>query len=82
MVSLFNYKKTQKTRNDVTYMSIIEPGEYDCKEEKIRVSNFTMHSKNMGGGEVVSSESSTNGWVPLNPHSIDHILWKFACGKR
>lgn len=82
MVSLFDYKKAQKTINGVTYMSIIEPGEYDCKKDKIQVLNFTMYSKNMGEGKVVSSESSTNGWVPLNPHSIDHILWKFACGKK
>ncbi len=83
MVSLFDYKKVQKTRNGVTYRSIIEPGEYDCKEEKIRVLNFSVHSKNMGGGKVISSEffSSSDEWIPLDTDSVDHILWKFACGK-
>lgn len=84
MRSLANYDKTpQKTGTGIAYLSTIESGEYNCKEDKVRVLFISRYSKNMGGGKIVSRSSPffTENWVQLTPDSIDHILWKHACGK-
>ena len=81
MSSLSDFKTTQKTRNGIAYLSLIEPGEYECKEEKMRASSFSMYNKNMGDGKMVYGESFTKeGWIPVNSGNVDHVLWKFACG--
>ncbi len=84
MRSLSDYKTLQKTRNGIAYLSTIEPGEYDCNEEKVRALSAFRYSKNMGSGKMVSRSSSflNENWAQLVPGNIDHVLWKHACGKK
>jgi len=64
------------------YLSTKDQNEYDCKEAKLRRRASSQHSKNMGGGKVVYSDSYTSKWKPVPPDSGLEILWKFACVKR
>ena len=64
------------------YLSTKDQNEYDCKEAKWRRRASSQHSKNMGGGKVVYSDSYTTRWKPVPPDSGIEILWKFACIKR
>ena len=64
------------------YMSTKDQNEYDCKEMKVRRRASSEHSKNMGGGKVVYSDSYTSRWKPVPPESGLEILWKFACIKK
>lgn len=64
------------------YLSTKDQNEYDCKEVKLRRRASSQHSKNMGGGKVVYSDSYTTRWKPVPPDSGIEILWKFACTKR
>ncbi len=82
MPNLSDYKTPKKTRNGITYSSMIEPVRYDCKEGKLQALSLAMYSKNMGNGKMVFSESFTKEWIPVDTDSIDHVLWKFACGKK
>lgn len=82
MQNLSDYKTAQKAKNGIAFLSTIEPGEYDCKGEKIRALSLSLYSKNMGDGKMVYSESFPEVWIPANTDNIDHILWKFACGKK
>ena len=74
--------KTAKKDMGAMYMSTKDQNEYDCKEEKFRRRAFSEHSKSMGGGEVVYSDSFTTKWKPVTPESGIQILWETACGKR
>jgi len=82
MQNLSDYRAAQKAKNGIIFLSTIEPGEYDCKDKKIQALSLSLYSKNMGGGNIVYSESFPKVWIPANTDSIDHILWKFACGKK
>lgn len=64
------------------YMSAKDQNEYDCKEIKSRRRAYSQHSKNMGKGKVVYSDTFTSRWKPVPPDSGIEILWKFACTKR
>lgn len=81
MWHLIDFKTAKKDMGDM-YVSTKEQNEYDCNEKKLRRRAFSEHSKNMGGGEVVYSDSFTSKWKPVTPESGIQILWETACGKR
>ncbi|MBI5435614.1 MAG: hypothetical protein HY937_00615 [Nitrosomonadales bacterium] len=77
---LTDYKTANKDMGEA-YLSTKDQNEYDCKEVKFRRRASSQHSKNMGGGKVVYSDSYTTRWKPVPPDSGTEILWKFACLK-
>ncbi|MCR4305228.1 MAG: hypothetical protein NUV63_13580 [Gallionella sp.] len=81
MWHLTDFKRVKKDMG-ATYMSTKDQYEYDCKEEKSRRRAFSEHSKSMGGGEVVYSDSFTTKWKAVPPDSGIEILWKIACEKK
>ena len=80
MWRLFDYKTVQKAAG-ISYMSITSQGEYDCKEEQMRMLYASYSTKTMGRGDVVAIDQNSTKWAPASPGSIDEGLWKFACGK-
>ena len=82
MQNLSDYRAAQKAKNGVAFLSAIEPGEYDCKSGRMRALSLSLYSENMGGGKMVYGESLPEVWIPADTDSVDHILWKFACGKK
>lgn len=80
MWHLIDFKTAQKDMGE-KYLSTKDRNEYDCKEEKLRRRAFSEHSKNMGKGEIVYSDSYTTKWKPVPPDSGVEILWRFACNK-
>lgn len=81
MWHLTDYKTASKDMGEA-YLSTKDQNEYDCKEVKSRRRASSQHSKNMGGGKVVYSDSYTTKWKPVQPDSGIEILWKFACVKK
>jgi len=53
----------------------------DCKEEQTRMLSASVHSENMGGGNVVMTHNKAGKWAPAAPDSINMTLFEFACGK-
>lgn len=76
---LYDYKNAQDPFSE-PYLSKKAQFEDDCKEEQIRLLAFSVHSGNMGAGEVVYSNSDPLKWEPVWPSSIGETMWKFACG--
>ena len=82
MWHLIDFKKPDKVRLG---MSITANSEYDCQERRVRQIFASSHSGNMGGDEVVFSNSDVGKWEPVSPDSITSmkaILWRIACGKQ
>jgi hypothetical protein len=71
-----------KTTGGNTYLSARQENEFDCKEIKRRLLSYTLHSGNMGTGNVVYQDSKLGNWEVVNPDSLVEILWKFACGMK
>jgi len=81
MWHLTDFNNSQKDMGE-PYLSTKDQNEYDCKEMQWRRRAASQHSKNMGGGKVVYSDTYTTRWKPVPPDSGVEILWKFACIKR
>jgi hypothetical protein len=78
---LYDFKNVQEGAGD-RYMSSTFQGEYDCKEVKGRVLAYTWYSENMGGGNVIYTETSPANWSPVFPGSVEEAVLKYACGKK
>lgn len=83
MWTLFDYQSAEKTIKDKSYMSLKSQYEYDCKEDQIRGLSRSMHSENMGGGNIIYRNAEPLAWLsaPLLGGSWEAML-KFACKKR
>ena len=81
MLSLVDFKAVQG-KAKYKFLSQKEQGEYDCKDEKIRILTISRSSKNLGAGEAVLSDSVPSKWVPVAPRSANEVLWEIACGKQ
>ncbi len=79
MWTLTDYKATQKT-DGKTFMSVRSQNEYDCQEGQARIFYANIHSKNMAGGEIISTSIKPRDWEPNEPGSVSEALWKIACG--
>jgi hypothetical protein len=78
---LFDFKTTQTVAGHLI-LSIKGQEEYDCDGKRRRVLIFSEFSGNMGGGQAVYSTSDERSWAPVDPESIVHDVWEFACGKK
>ena len=73
--------KTVQTMAGMSFISTTTQYEYDCKEEQARTLSLSFYAGNMGGGEVIHSDSHPSKWAPIPPGPIGERLRKLACGK-
>jgi len=81
MQVLFDFKTIQ-TKADVSYLSAKAQMEYDCAEQRFEGLTVLYFSGNMGNGKLLDRSSGKNRWLRILPGSLDHALWKLACGKK
>jgi hypothetical protein len=81
MSVLFDFKTIQ-TKADVSYWSAKAQMEYDCAEQRFEGLTVLYFSGKMGNGKLLDRSSGKNRWLRISPGSLDHALWKLACGKK
>jgi len=81
MWTLLDFKAPQARPYATPYMSQKAQHEYDCKERRARIVHFLRYSENMGGGEVVPTDSEPEEWNPVATGSVVEKLWEIACRK-
>lgn len=81
MLVLFDFK-TKQTKADVSYLSAQAQMEYDCAEQRFEGHAVLYFSGNMGNGQLLDRSSGRGKQLRVSPGSLDHDLWKLACGKR
>ena len=82
MWNLYDFKTAQVEAGRKAYLSNKQQSEYDCKEEQSRVLYFSLHSGQMGAGNVVYSHSEPANWAPVPPGSVSEAFWQFACSEK
>lgn len=91
MWSLYDYKKALVSHggDKKPYLSQKTQYEYDCKQGQKRMLAYSLHSGNMGTGDVVVRNSEpykeigdSEKWWPVVPESMAQSVWKYACGKK
>lgn len=81
MLVLFDFK-TKQTKADVSYLSAKAQMEYDCAEQRFEGHTVMYFSGNMGNGQLLDRSSGKGKRLRVAPGSLDHDLWKLACGKK
>lgn len=81
MLVLFDFK-TKQTKADVSYLSAQAQMEYDCAEQRYEGHAVLYFSGNMGNGQLLDRSSGKGKRLRVSPGSLDHDLWKLACGKK
>ncbi len=81
MLVLFDFK-TKQTKADVSYLSAQAQMEYDCAEQRFEGHAVLYFSGNMGNGQLLDRSSGKGKRLRVSPGSLDHDLWKLACGKK
>jgi hypothetical protein len=81
MEVLFDFKTIQ-TKAGVSYLSAKAHMEYDCTKQRFEGHAVLYFSGNMGSGPLLDRSSGKGKWLPVSPGSLDHALWKLACGKK
>jgi hypothetical protein len=56
--------------------------EFDCEQSFVRVLQVIEFSRQMGTGRSAAGYIESRSWQPIEEHSVNHALWKAACGKR
>ena len=78
---LFDFK-TVRTKEGVSYSSAKAHMDYDCAEQRYEGLAVMYFSGNMGNGNVIDRSSGKGKWLRISSDSLDHTLWKLACGKK
>lgn len=81
MLVLFDFKSKQ-TKSDISYLSAKVEMEYDCAEQRFEGHAVLYYSGNMGNGQLLDRSSGKGRRLRASPGSLDHDLWKLACGKK
>jgi len=83
MWSMIDLKETATLSDGKPFLSWKSQYEFDCKEKQSRILAASMHSKNMGEGEVTNNlDFESPQWEAVPPDSEGEILRKFACRGR
>jgi len=81
MWSLLDYKTAQKLPSGKVYLSGMIQHEYDCQGERLRRLYYSLHSGQMGSGDILFTNSDEGLWHQISPETAAEYSWKFACGK-
>ena len=82
---IYDYKTSQADPfgGSKPYRSTKIQHEYDCKGEQIRVLAASLHTGNMGKGDMIYSEvNPSSPWQPIILGSMSEARWTLACGKK
>jgi len=74
--------RTSASGDSEPHMSMKTLSEFDCNEERLRTHSSAWYSEHMAEGNVVSSNSDIDHWVPGGTSPVNKALWEFVCRKK
>ncbi len=83
MSNLWDYKNVQEISGS-KYLSMEEEWEYDCKQDQMKLLNFSWFRDSMGKGNAwaISFDSSPSEWRRVMPNGMGESLLRVACGDK
>jgi len=81
MSHLVDHTKARGIDGIKPYLSIKMENEYDCDQERTRTLTISLHSGNMGDGELLGTVTVPGDWRQVPPDTLVETLRAFACGK-
>lgn len=71
-----------KWNSTTRFLSFKSHKEFDCEQPRVRVLQVIEFSRRMGTGRSAAGYIENGNWQWVEERSVNHTLWKAACGKR
>ncbi|MDO8597364.1 MAG: hypothetical protein Q7R45_12170, partial [Sulfuricaulis sp.] len=81
MSDLIDLKSPRSSPYGHQHASSTAHSEFDCQNARIRTIAFSLHSGQMGGGDLVETVAESNRWLPVAPGTFLDVLWQLACSQ-
>ena len=79
MSDLIDLKSPRPSPHGKQHASSTAQSEFDCQNSQIRTIAFSLHSGQMGNGDLVETAAASRNWLPIAAGTLLNILWQFAC---
>jgi hypothetical protein len=79
MSDLIDLKSPRPSPYGSQHASSTADSEFDCENSRFRRIALSLHSGQMGNGELVETVGESNGWLLVAPGTLLSVLWQFAC---
>ncbi len=79
MSDLIDLKAPRPSPYGNPHASSTASSEFDCRNSRMRRLAFSLHSGQMGSGELVETLAESDGWLSAAPGTLLGMLWQFAC---
>jgi len=81
MSDLIDLKSPQSSPYGNQHASSTAHSEFDCQNPRIRTIAFSLHSGQMGDGDIIETVAESNRWLPVAPGTLLNVLWQLACSQ-
>jgi dihydrofolate reductase len=81
MWSMKDYAEEQ-SQGDVSFSSVKNINEYDCKKRQIKQLYVSEHEDSMGEGDIVFINYDPAKWQSVETDSAEESLLKLACDEK
>jgi hypothetical protein len=81
MSDLIDLKSPRSSPYGNQHASSTAHSEFDCRNSRIRTIAFSLHSGQMGDGDLVETAAESDHWLPIAPGTLLNVLWQLACSQ-
>ncbi len=81
MRDLIDLKSPRSSPYGKQHASSTAHSEFDCRNSRIRTIAFSLHSGQMGDGDLVETVAESNRWLPVAPGTLLGVLLQLACSQ-
>lgn len=81
MSDLIDLKSPRPSPYGNQHASSTAHSEFDCQNSRIRTIAFSLHSGQMGDGDLVETVAESNRWLSFAPGTLLDVLWQLACSQ-
>ena len=79
MSDLIDLKSPRPSPYGRPHASSTARSEFDCRNSRIRTIAFSLHSGQMGDGDLVETVAESDHWLAIAPGTLLNVLWQLAC---
>lgn len=81
MSDLIDLKSPRPSPYGKQHASSTAHSEFDCQNSRIRTLAFSLHSGQMGNGDLVETVAESDRWLAVAPGTLLDVLWQLACSQ-
>ena len=81
MSDLIDLRSPRPSPHGNQHASSTAHSEFDCQNTRVRTIAFSLHSGQMGDGDIVETVAESDRWLAVAPGTLLNVLWQLACSQ-